>query len=213
MRAVLLGPPGAGKGTQAVKLVEKYGVPQISTGDIFRANIKQGTELGKKAQEYMNKGELVPDSLVVDLVKDRLQQDDCKNGYLLDGFPRTIFQAEELDKFLEEQGQKLDAVINFQVGHDTLIQRLTGRRICKQCGAGYHIVGMPPKVEGICDKCGGELEQRKDDTVETAENRIVVYNESTKPLIEYYEKSGALKNFNAEQDHMVVFKEIVEAIG
>ena len=213
MRAVLLGPPGAGKGTQAVKLVEKYGVPQISTGDIFRANIKQGTELGKKAQEYMNKGELVPDSLVVDLVKDRLQQDDCKNGYLLDGFPRTIFQAEELDKFLEEQGQKLDAVINFQVGHDTLIERLTGRRICKQCGAGYHIVGMPPKVEGICDKCGGELEQRKDDTVETAENRIVVYNESTKPLIEYYEKSGALKNFNAEQDHMVVFKEIVEAIG
>ncbi|MBQ0040992.1 MAG: adenylate kinase [Clostridiales bacterium] len=213
MRAVLLGPPGAGKGTQAVKLVEKYGVPQISTGDIFRANIKQGTELGKKAQEYMNKGELVPDSLVVDLVKDRLQQDDCKNGYLLDGFPRTIFQAEELDKFLAEQGHKLDAVINFQVGHDTLIERLTGRRICKKCGAGYHIVGMPPKVEGICDKCGGELEQRKDDTVETAENRIVVYNESTKPLIEYYEKSGALKNFNAEQDHMVVFKEIVEAIG
>lgn len=213
MRAVLLGPPGAGKGTQAVKLVEKYGVPQISTGDIFRANIKQGTELGKKAQEYMNKGELVPDSLVVDLVKDRLQQDDCKNGYLLDGFPRTIYQAEELDKFLKEQGQKLDAVINFQVGHDTLIQRLTGRRICKNCGAGYHIVGMPPKVEGICDKCGGELEQRKDDTVETAENRIVVYNESTAPLIDYYEKSGDLKNFNAEQDHMVVFKEIVEAIG
>lgn len=213
MRAVLLGPPGAGKGTQAVKLVEKYGVPQISTGDIFRANIKQETELGKKAQEYMNKGELVPDSLVVDLVKDRLMQDDCKNGYLLDGFPRTIFQAEELDKFLAEQGQQLDAVINFQVGHDTLIERLTGRRICKQCGAGYHIVGMPPKVEGICDKCGGELEQRKDDTVETAENRIVVYNESTKPLIEYYEKSGALKNFNAEQDHMVVFREIVEAIG
>ena len=213
MRAVLLGPPGAGKGTQAVKLVEKYGVPQISTGDIFRANIKQGTELGKKAQEYMNKGELVPDSLVVDLVKDRLLQDDCKNGYLLDGFPRTIFQAEELDKFLAEQGQKLDAVINFQVGHDTLIERLTGRRICKKCGAGYHVKNLPPQVEGICDKCGGELEQRKDDTVETAENRIVVYNESTKPLIEYYEKSGALKNFNAEQDHTVVFKEIVEAIG
>ena len=213
MRAVLLGPPGAGKGTQAVKLVEKYGVPQISTGDIFRANIKQGTELGKKAQEYMNKGELVPDSLVVDLVKDRLMQDDCKNGYLLDGFPRTIFQAEELDKFLSEQGQQLDAVINFQVGHDTLIERLTGRRICKKCGAGYHIPNLPPKVEGICDKCGGELEQRKDDTVETAENRIVVYNESTAPLIDYYEKSGDLKNFNAEQDHMVVFQEIVEAIG
>lgn len=213
MRAVLLGPPGAGKGTQAVKLVEKYGVPQISTGDIFRKNIKEGTELGKKAQEYMNAGGLVPDELVVDLVKDRLMQDDCKNGYLLDGFPRTIFQAEQLDKFLEEQGQALDAVINFEVGHDTLIERLTGRRICKDCGAGYHVKNLPPKVEGICDKCGGTLEQRKDDTVETAENRIVVYNESTAPLIEYYKTSGKLKNFDAEQDHTVVFKQIVEVIG
>lgn len=213
MRAVLLGPPGAGKGTQAVKLVDKYGVPQISTGDIFRKNIKEGTELGRKAQEYMNAGGLVPDELVVDLVKDRLMQDDCKNGYLLDGFPRTIFQAEQLDKFLEEQGQKLDAVINFEVGHDTLIKRLTGRRVCKECGAGYHITGLPPKVAGICDKCGGELEQRKDDTVETAENRIVVYNESTAPLIDYYKKNGKLMNFDAEQDHTVVFKEIVKAIG
>jgi adenylate kinase len=213
VRAVLLGPPGAGKGTQAVKLVEKYGVPQISTGDIFRKNIKEGTELGKKAQEYMNSGQLVPDELVVDLVKDRLMQDDCKNGYLLDGFPRTIFQAEELDKFLESNGQKLDAVINFEVGHDTLIARLTGRRVCKKCGASYHIVNIPPKKEGICDACGGELEQRKDDTVETAENRIVVYNESTAPLIGYYEKTGALKNFNAEKDHDVVFKEIVAEIG
>ena len=164
MRAVLLGPPGAGKGTQAVRLVEKYNVPQISTGDIFRRNIKEGTELGKKAQEYMNAGKLVPDELVVDLVKDRLMQDDCKNGYLLDGFPRTIYQAEELDKFLAQQGQKLDAVINFEVGYDTLIERLTGRRVCKECGAGYHIKSMPPKVEGVCDKCGSELEQRKDDT-------------------------------------------------
>ena len=213
MRAVLLGPPGAGKGTQAVKLVEKYNVPQISTGDIFRKNIKEGTELGKKAQEYMNAGQLVPDELVVDLVVDRLQQDDCKNGYLLDGFPRTIFQAEQLDKFLSEQGQELDIVINFNVGHDTLIERLTGRRICTKCGAGYHIKGLPPKVEGICDKCGGELEQRKDDTVETAENRIVVYNESTAPLIEYYKQTGKLKDFDAEQDHTVVFAEIVKAIG
>ena len=213
MRAVLLGPPGAGKGTQAVRLVEKYGVPQISTGDIFRKNIKEGTELGKKAQEYMNAGQLVPDELVVDLVKDRLMQDDCANGYLLDGVPRTIFQAEELDKFLAENGQKLDAVINFEVGHDTLIQRLTGRRICKKCGAGYHVVNMPPKVEGICDKCGGELEQRKDDNVETAENRIVVYNESTAPLIGYYSETGALKNFNAEKDPAVVFEEIVKEIG
>lgn len=213
MRAVLLGPPGAGKGTQAVKLVEKYGVPQISTGDIFRKNIKEGTELGKKAQEYMNSGQLVPDELVVDLVKDRLMQDDCANGYLLDGFPRTIYQAEQLDKFLAENGQKLDAVINFEVGHDTLMVRLTGRRICKKCGASYHIANIPPKVEGICDKCGGELEQRKDDTVETAEKRISVYEESTAPLIGYYTKTGALKNFNAEKDHDVVFKEIVAELG
>ena len=213
MRAVLLGPPGAGKGTQAVKLVKKYGVPQISTGDIFRKNIKEGTELGKKAQEYMNAGKLVPDELVVDLVKDRLMQEDCANGYLLDGFPRTIYQAEQLDKFLEEAGQKLDAVINFEVGHDELMVRLTGRRVCKKCGASYHIVNIPPKVEGICDRCGGELEQRKDDTVETAENRIAVYEESTAPLIGYYEKTGALKNFNAEKDHDEVFKEIVAEIG
>ncbi len=161
----------------------------------------------------MNAGQLVPDELVVDLVKDRLMQDDCVNGYLLDGFPRTIFQAEELDKFLAENGQKLDAVINFEVGHDTLIQRLTGRRICKKCGAGYHVVNFPPKVEGICDKCGGELEQRKDDNVETAENRIVVYNESTAPLIGYYSETGALKNFNAEKDPAEVFEEIVKEIG
>lgn len=213
MRAVLLGPPGAGKGTQAVKLVEKYNIPQISTGDIFRKNIKEGTALGRKAQEYMNAGQLVPDELVVDLVKDRLQQDDCANGYLLDGFPRTILQAEQLDKFLEENGQKLDAVINFEVGHDTLMTRLTGRRVCRQCGASYHIVNIPPKTEGICDRCGGELEQRKDDTPETAEKRIEVYEESTAPLIGYYTATGALKNFNAEKDHDVVFREIVSEIG
>lgn len=213
MRAVLLGPPGAGKGTQAVRLVEQYNVPQISTGDIFRKNIKEGTELGKKAQEYMNAGQLVPDELVVDLVKDRLMQDDCKNGYLLDGFPRTIYQAEELDKFLAEQGQKLDAVINFEVGYDTLIERLTGRRVCKACGAGYHIKNMPPKVEGVCDKCGSELEQRKDDTKETAVNRISVYEESTAPLIDYYNGTGALRNFNAEKDPDELLKDIVTELG
>ena len=213
MRAVLLGPPGAGKGTQAVRLVEQYNVPQISTGDIFRRNIKEGTELGKKAQEYMNAGQLVPDELVVDLVKDRLMQDDCKNGYLLDGFPRTIFQAEELDKFLSKQGQKLDAVINFEVGYDTLIERLTGRRVCKECGAGYHIKSMPPKVEGVCDKCGSELEQRKDDTKETAVNRISVYEESTAPLIDYYTGTGALRNFNAEKDPDELLKDIVTELG
>ena len=213
MRAVLLGPPGAGKGTQAVRLVEKYNVPQISTGDIFRRNIKEGTELGKKAQEYMNAGKLVPDELVVDLVKDRLMQDDCKTGYLLDGFPRTIYQAEELDKFLAQQGQKLDAVINFEVGYDTLIERLTGRRVCKECGAGYHIKNMPPKVEGVCDKCGSELEQRKDDTKETAVNRISVYEESTAPLIDYYTGTGALRNFNAEKDPDELLDDIVAELG
>lgn len=213
MRAVLLGPPGAGKGTQAIRLVEKYGVPQISTGDIFRANIKAGTELGKKAQEYTNSGQLVPDELVVDLVKDRLMQDDCKNGYLLDGFPRTIFQAEELDKFLAEQGQKLDAVVNFEIGNEILIERLTGRRICKKCGAGCHVKFSPPKVEGVCDKCGGELEQRKDDTRETAESRLAVYEESTAPLIDYYSKTGTLKNFNGDQDRDKLFAEIVSVLG
>ena len=213
MRAVLLGPPGAGKGTQAVRLVEKYGIPQISTGDIFRKNIKEGTELGKKAQEYTNSGRLVPDELVVDLVKDRLMKSDCANGYLLDGFPRTIAQAEQFDKFLEEQGQKLDAVINFEVGYEALMERLTGRRVCKACGASFHVKNLPPKAEGICDHCGGELEQRKDDTRETAEKRISVYEESTAPLIEYYTKSGALKNFNAEKDPDAVYEEIVAEIG
>ena len=151
LRAVLLGPPGAGKGTQAVRLVEKYEIPHISTGDIFRKNIKEGTELGKKAQEYMNAGALVPDELVVDLVKDRLQQDDCKNGFLLDGFPRTIFQAEKLDEFLSESNLKMDIVINLKVEKEALIKRLTGRRVCKDCGASYHIVNIPPKKEGVCD--------------------------------------------------------------
>ena len=213
MRAVLLGPPGAGKDTQAVRLVEKYGVPQISTGDIFRKNIKEGTELGKKAQEYMNAGRLVPDELVVDLVKDRLMQDDCANGYLLDGFPRTIAQAEQLDDFLKEHGTELDAVINFEVGNESLMKRLTGRRLCKACGASYHIVNFPPKTEGICDKCGAELIQRDDDTEETARKRIEVYEESTAPLIEYYSESGALKNFDAEKDPEEVFADIVRECG
>lgn len=212
LNAILLGPPGAGKGTQAVKLVEKYNIPQISTGDIFRANIKGETELGKKAQEYMNAGQLVPDELVVDLVTDRLAQDDCKNGFLLDGFPRTIAQAEALDKYLEEKNEKIDIVINFRVGKETLMERLTGRRVCKDCGASYHLKNIPPKQEGICDVCGGVLYQRADDNPETVENRINVYEEQTAPLIGYYTDKGNLANFDGEQPHDTVFEQIVEAI-
>lgn len=213
LRAVLLGPPGAGKGTQAVRLVEKYEIPHISTGDIFRKNIKGGTELGKKAQEYMNAGALVPDELVVDLVKDRLQQDDCKNGFLLDGFPRTIFQAEKLDEFLSESNLKMDIVINLKVEKEALIKRLTGRRVCKDCGASYHIVNIPPKKEGVCDICGGELIQRKDDNIETVENRINVYEEQTAPLIGYYKEAGSLVDFDGEASLDEVFDAIVQAIG
>ena len=213
LRAVLLGPPGAGKGTQAVRLVEKYEIPHISTGDIFRKNIKEGTELGKKAQEYMNAGALVPDELVVDLVKDRLQQDDCKNGFLLDGFPRTIFQAEKLDEFLSESNLKMDIVINLKVEREALIKRLTGRRVCKDCGASYHIVNIPPKKEGVCDICGGELIQRKDDNIETVENRINVYEEQTAPLIGYYKEAGSLVDFDGEASLDEVFDAIVQAIG
>ena len=213
LRAVLLGPPGAGKGTQAVRLVEKYEIPHISTGDIFRKNIKEGTELGKKAQEYMNAGALVPDELVVDLVKDRLQQDDCKNGFLLDGFPRTIFQAEKLDEFLSESNLKMDIVINLKVEKEALIKRLTGRRVCKDCGASYHIVNIPPKKEGVCDICGGELIQRKDDNIETVENRINVYEEQTAPLIGYYKEAGSLVDFDGEASLDEIFDAIVQAIG
>ena len=213
LRAVLLGPPGAGKGTQAVRLVEKYEIPHISTGDIFRKNIKEGTELGKKAQEYMNAGALVPDELVVDLVKDRLQQDDCKNGFLLDGFPRTIFQAEKLDEFLSESNLKMDIVINLKVEKEALIKRLTGRRVCKDCGASYHIVNIPPKKEGVCDICGGELIQSRDDNIETVENRINVYEEQTAPLIGYYKEAGSLVDFDGEASLDEVFDAIVQAIG
>lgn len=157
IRTILLGPPGAGKGTQAVKIVGKYKVPHISTGDIFRENIKKGTELGKKAQEYISRGELVPDDLVCDIATDRLLKDDCKDGFLLDGFPRTVYQAEKLDEFLSEHGQKLDKVLNMNVGESELMKRLTGRRVCRACGASFHIVSIPPKKDGICDNCGGEL--------------------------------------------------------
>ena len=213
MNVVLLGPPGAGKGTQATRIVEKYGVPHISTGDIFRANIKAGTELGKRAQEYMNRGELVPDELVVEIATDRLAADDCKEGFLLDGFPRTVFQAEKLDEFMASKGRKIEHVLNIEVGRDDLMARLTGRRVCKSCGASFHVVNIPPKQEGICDNCGAELVQRADDNEETASNRIEVYNRETKPLIDYYEKAGNIVNIDGGKAAEDVFAAIADRLG
>lgn len=213
LRTILLGPPGAGKGTQAVRIVEKYGIPHISTGDIFRDNIKRQTELGKKAQEYMNKGELVPDDLVIEIATDRLLRDDCKKGFLLDGFPRTVYQAEKLDEFMHAHGGKIDHVINLEVEDDLLIFRLTGRRVCKQCGASFHVVNIPPKVEGICDRCGGELVQRADDTEETVKNRIAVYKEQTMPLIDYYAKANNITTLDGGAPLDQCFAEIVEVLG
>ena len=213
LRTILLGPPGAGKGTQAVKIVEKYGIPHISTGDIFRENIKNGTELGKKAQAYMNRGELVPDDLVIEIATDRLAKDDCKNGFLLDGFPRTVYQAEKLDEFLAAQGGKIDKVLDIAVGKDELITRLTGRRVCKACGASFHVVNIPPKKEGVCDYCGGELIQRADDNLETVTNRIDVYESQTKPLIDYYEKAGNIAHIDGTTGLDNVFADIVKALG
>ncbi|MGN0715744.1 MAG: adenylate kinase [Anaerovoracaceae bacterium] len=213
LRTILLGPPGAGKGTQAVKIVEKYGVPHISTGDIFRENIKKGTELGKKAQEYMNRGELVPDDLVIEIATTRLLEDDCKNGFLLDGFPRTVYQAEKLDEFLAAHGSKIDKVLDIAVEKEELITRLTGRRVCKACGASYHVVNIPPKTEGICDACGGELVQRADDNIETVTNRIDVYEAQTKPLVDYYEKAGNIAHIDGATGLDNVFADIVKALG
>ena len=214
LRTILLGPPGAGKGTQADRIVEKYNVPHISTGDIFRENIKNGTELGKKAQEYMNRGELVPDDLVVEIATDRLLKDDCKErGFLLDGFPRTVYQAQKLDEFLAANGQKLDKVIDLEVSEDVLMIRLTGRRVCKNCGASFHVVNIPPKQEGICDVCGAELVQRADDNEETASNRIDVYNKETKPLVDYYEAAGNIAHIDGTTGLENVFNTITEILG
>ena len=213
LRTILLGPPGAGKGTQAVNIVDKYGVPHISTGDIFRANIKNGTELGQRAQEYMNRGELVPDDLVIEIATTRLLEDDCKNGFLLDGFPRTVYQAEKLDEFLAAHGSKIDKVLDIAVEKEELITRLTGRRVCKACGASFHVVNIPPKTEGICDRCGGELIQRADDTIETVANRIDVYEKQTMPLVDYYEKAGNIAHIDGATGLDNVFADIVKALG
>lgn len=213
MKLVLLGPPGAGKGTQAAEIVKKYNVPHISTGDIFRKNISEGTELGTKAKEYMDKGLLVPDDLVVAIVKDRLSESDCKEGFLLDGFPRTVDQADSLDTELKNLDYSLDKVLNIYVDKNALIERAVGRRICKSCGATYHISFNKPKEEGKCDLCGGELFQRSDDTEETVAKRIGVYLEQTEPLIDYYNNKGILANIDGDQDINKVFSEIVAVLG
>ena len=213
LRTILLGPPGAGKGTVAAKMVVKYQIPQISTGDIFRANIKNQTELGKKAKEYIDKGQLVPDELVVEIATSRLLDKDCENGFILDGFPRTVFQAEKLDEFLESHGLKLDKVLSLEVEKDVLIERIAGRRVCKGCGASYHVVNIPPKKEGICDTCGGELFQRADDNAETVENRIEVYNAQTKPLIDFYENAGIIAHIDGGQDADSVLADVKKVLG
>ena len=204
-----VGAPGAGKGTQAKKIAEKYSIPHISTGDIFRANIKEGTELGKKAKEYMDKGALVPDELVCDLVVDRISQDDAKNGYVLDGFPRTIPQAEALDAALSKINEKVDYAIDVDVPDDNIINRMSGRRACVACGGTYHIVFNPTKTEGVCDACGGQLILRDDDKPETVQNRLKVYHEQTQPLIDYYTKKNILKSVDGTQDMSKVFDSIV----
>ena len=196
MNLILLGGPGAGKGTQAKKLIDKYRIPQISTGDILRAAVKDGTEMGKKAKEYMDAGKLVPDEVVIGIIKDRLAQADCKKGFILDGFPRTVPQAEALDKVLTGLGTKIDHVVSIDVDEEALVTRLTGRRTCKNtvCGQMYHLEYSPPKKEGFCDKCGGELYQRDDDNETTVRSRLATYNQATKPLIDYYLRKGLVRH-------------------
>ncbi len=213
MKIIMLGAPGAGKGTQAQMIADKYNIPHISTGDIFRANIKNGTELGKKAKEYMDKGLLVPDELTVQLLLDRVANDDCKNGYVLDGFPRTIPQADVLDNELTKLGDKVDFAVNVDVPDENIVRRMSGRRACLKCGATYHIEHVPPKTEGICDKCGSELVLREDDKPETVQNRLSVYHEQTQPLIEYYDKKNILKTVDGTKDMQEVFSDIVNILN
>jgi len=209
----MLGAPGAGKGTQAEMICEKYGLPHVSTGDIFRANIKNGTELGKEAKQYMDKGQLVPDELTVKILLDRVAQDDCKNGYVLDGFPRTIPQAEVLEDALNKLGDKIDYAINVEVPDENIINRMSGRRACVNCGATYHVVYAPTKVEGICDKCGEKLILRDDDKPETVKSRLDVYHKQTQPLIEFYSKKNILKEVDGTVSMNDVFNNIVAILG
>lgn len=213
MKIIMLGAPGAGKGTQAKQIADKFGIPHISTGDIFRANIKEGTELGRKAKGYMDAGELVPDELVCDLVVDRIQKEDCANGFILDGFPRTIPQAEALTDALNAIGQKMDYAIDIEVNDAQIVERMGGRRACLGCGATYHIINIPPKKEGICDRCGSEIILRDDDKPETVQNRLNVYHEQTQPLIDYYKEQDILSEVDGMQPMDKVFADIIGIVG
>lgn len=213
MKIIMLGAPGAGKGTQAKMIAEKYQIPHISTGDIFRANIKEGTELGKKAKTYMDAGQLVPDSLTIDLLMDRISKEDCENGYVLDGFPRTIPQAESLETALKARNEQIDYAVNVEVPDENIVGRMGGRRACLTCGATYHLVYIPTKVEGICDKCGSPLVLREDDKPETVRKRLAVYHEQTQPLIDFYKSRGVLAEVDGTRDIKDVFADIVEILG
>lgn len=213
MKIIMLGAPGAGKGTQAKKIAEKYGVPHISTGDIFRANIKGGTELGMKAKSYMDQGQLVPDDVTIGMLLDRISEADCANGYVLDGFPRTIPQAESLTNALNERGEKMDYAVNVDVPDEAIVTRMSGRRACLACGATYHIVYNAPKTEGICDTCGQKLVLRDDDKPETVQKRLSVYHDQTQPLIDYYQAAGILVTVDGTKDLNEVFKDITVVLG
>lgn len=213
MNLVLMGLPGAGKGTQAEKIVEKYAIPHISTGDMFRAAMKEGTELGLKAKSYMDQGALVPDEVTIGIVRERLSKEDCQKGFLLDGFPRTVPQAEALEAILSDLRKKIDFVLNIEVDREILMERLTGRRICKSCGSTYHLVFNPPAEEGVCNRCGGELYQRADDNAETVQNRLQVNIEQAQPLLDFYETKGYLRNIDGQQDITKVFDDIDSLLG
>lgn len=213
MKIIMLGAPGAGKGTQAKMIAEKFGIPHISTGDIFRANIQKGTELGAEAKKYMDQGLLVPDELTVKILLDRVAQDDCGKGYVLDGFPRTIPQAQVLDQALEKLGEKIDYAVDVDVADDHIVKRMSGRRACLKCGATYHVEHIPPKKEGICDSCGSELVLRDDDKPETVMNRLKVYHDQTQPLIEYYDQKGILRKVDGTMEMQEVFQAIVGLLG
>ena len=212
MKIVMLGAPGAGKGTQAKMICDRFGIPHISTGDIFRANIKNGTELGMEAKKYMDEGKLVPDELTVRILLDRVAKDDCKDGYVLDGFPRTIPQAEVLTSELNKMEDHIDYAINVDVPDENIVNRMGGRRACVKCGATYHMQYIPPKKEGICDTCGSEIILRDDDKPETVQKRLTVYHDQTQPLIEYYEKAGVLKNVDGTQEMSKVFADICKLL-